>query len=129
MILKQPRLRQCILQARLLSATSNVRNIQGYDFYTRQLTTEKMRMQYEMGGKIGIETLLLNERLLLADFVTHEILAAAASERLRRDADLMMDWVTTVELVCLHHAIYFHRFNDMDIMGQVSVFLINLNIK
>ena len=77
-------------------------------------------MQYEMGGKIGIETLLLNERLLLADFVTHEILAAAASERLRRDGDLMMDWVTTVELVCLHHAIYFHRFNDMDIMGQVS---------
>ena len=71
-----------------------------------------------MGGKIGIETLLLNERLLLADFVTHEILAASASERLRRDADLMMDWVTTIELVCLHHAIYLHRFGDMDIMGK-----------
>jgi len=84
-------------------------------------------MQYEMGGKIGIETLLLNERLLLADFVTHEILAAAASERLRRDGDLMMDWVTTVELVCLHHAIYFHRFNDMDIMGQM--FMDNVRVK
>ena len=75
-----------------------------------------------MGGKIGIETLLLNERLLLADFVTHEILAASASERLRRDADLMMDWVTTIELVCLHHAIYVHRFCDMDIMGECHTF-------
>ena len=71
-----------------------------------------------MGGKIGIETLLQNERLLLADFIVHEILSAAASERLRRDADLMMDWVTTVELVILHWTIYLHRFSDMDIMGK-----------
>ena len=93
-------------------------SIQGTDFYDSKTKLETLRYKYEMGGKIGIETLLLNERLLLGDFITHEILAASASERLRRDADLMMDWVTTIELVCLHHAIYLHRFGDMDIMGK-----------
>merc|ERR1711990_1112032 len=82
---------------------------------------QKTRNSFKMGGKIGIETLIQSEQFYLAEYMTHEILKAAASERLRKNADLRMDWITTVELVVLHYVIYAQRLSDMDMMGHYFI--------
>jgi len=72
---------------------------------------------YRMGGKIGVETLIQEEKRILSQFIAHEIIKASSSEVLREKGDLRMDWVATVELVILHWCIINHRFKDFDIMG------------
>jgi len=85
------------------------------------------RNSYRMGGKIGVETLIEEEKRVLSEYIAHEIIKASSSETLREKADLQMDWVTTVELVILHLAIFQHRFKDLDIMG--TDFILNVRFR
>ena len=96
------------------------------------------RDRFEAGGRIGIETMVYEEKHILAELISyysehwtwsiiwvigHLVIKAASNEELRKNADLRMDWVTTLELVQLHVEMFRERLLQLDLDGERMHFL------
>jgi len=77
------------------------------------------RDRFEAGGRIGIETMVYEEKHILAELISFFIIKAASNEELRKNADLRMDWVTTLELVQLHVEMVRERLLQLDLDGEL----------
>jgi len=90
---------------------------------------------FEMGGKIGIETLLDNEKFFLAELIAYSITRHGSCDILRKNSDLRMDWPTTLEMCLLHYFIWQDRLIQFDLDGELfmeEVFIrvyMNLNLR